>query len=233
MKPSSPPPRTPSKLSESVRHQLNSYALAAGAAGVSLLALAGPAEAKIVYTPVHRVIGNGESYKLDFNHDGITDLTVRNVAATGCSSEGGCGWPIELLGVVLPGSNQVVVNTWGAVAMKAGMRIGRSCALIGGAVRMVWDFGYYTTFALGSWVNVKNRYLGVRFMIKGKVHYGWARLNVRVRPRRHIAAALTGYAYETVANKAIIAGRTKGPDVITVQPDIGRGSLGRLAMGRR
>jgi hypothetical protein len=38
---------------------------------------------------------------------------------------------------------------------------------------------------------------------------------------------LSGYAYETIANKAIIAGKTKGPDVITVQP----GSLGRLAQG--
>jgi hypothetical protein len=40
-------------------------------------------------------------------------------------------------------------------------------------------------------------------------------------------ATLTGYAYETVPNKPIIAGKTKGPDVITLEP----GSLGRLAQG--
>jgi len=38
---------------------------------------------------------------------------------------------------------------------------------------------------------------------------------------------LTGYAYETIANKAIIAGRTKGPDVTAAQPT----SLGHLAAG--
>jgi hypothetical protein len=38
---------------------------------------------------------------------------------------------------------------------------------------------------------------------------------------------LSGYAYETIPNKAIIAGKTIGRDVITVQP----GSLGHLAAG--
>jgi hypothetical protein len=42
-----------------------------------------------------------------------------------------------------------------------------------------------------------------------------------------ITGTLTGYAYETVANKPIIAGKTKGPDVITARP----ASLGHLAHG--
>ena len=37
------------------------------------------------------------------------------------------------------------------------------------------------------------------------------------------------YAYETVSNKPIIAGKTKDPDVITLEP----GSLGGLAAGAR
>jgi hypothetical protein len=41
-------PRLISKLSEPVHYQLNMYAIAASAAGVSLLALTQPAEAKIV-----------------------------------------------------------------------------------------------------------------------------------------------------------------------------------------
>jgi hypothetical protein len=52
------------------------YTLAASAAGVSLLALVHPAEAKAVYTKVHQVIGPDGSYKLDLNHDGITDFTI-------------------------------------------------------------------------------------------------------------------------------------------------------------
>ena len=47
-------PRMTAKLSESVHHQLNMYALAAGAAGVGVLALAQPVAAEIVYTTCTR-----------------------------------------------------------------------------------------------------------------------------------------------------------------------------------
>jgi len=204
--------------------QLDAYALAAGAAGVSLLALAEPAGASIVYTPVHKVIGNGESYKLDFNHDGITDLTIRNIATQSCGTDGTC-CPIESLGAAPSGSNQVVYNIYGAVAMKSGMNIGPGDAFKGGLVRMVGSWG---SFASGSWINVKNRYLGVQFQIKGKTHYGWARLNVQLHPPKDVTATLTGYAYETIVNKAIIAGKEHGEDD-GVEP----ATLGSLALGRK
>jgi len=79
----------------------------------------------------------------------------------------------------------------------------------------------------GPWNNVRNRYLGLR----QQFHLGWARFNESCnrKGRRGTGAKLllTGYAYETILNKPIIAGKTKGPDVITLQ----RGSLGRLAQG--
>jgi hypothetical protein len=71
-------PRKTAHLSEPAHHQLNMYALAAGAAGVGVLALTQPVEAKIVYTPAHRVIGPDSRYLLDLNHDGITDFTIAN-----------------------------------------------------------------------------------------------------------------------------------------------------------
>jgi len=45
--------------------------------------------------------------------------------------------------------------------------------------------------------------------------------------RYYITATLTGYAYETIPNKPIIAGKTHGKDVITLQD----ASLGHLAAG--
>jgi hypothetical protein len=75
---------------------------------------------------------------------------------------------------------------------------------------------------------VKNRYLGLTFYIDKKKHYGWARVSAITR--RHplrITGIVTGYAYETIPNKPIIAGKTKGPDVVTVQP----ATLGHLAAG--
>jgi hypothetical protein len=73
---------------------------------------------------------------------------------------------------------------------------------------------------------VKHRYLGLKFKIKGQFHFGWARIAVTTA-RNNFTATLTGYAYETIPGKGIIAGKTKGPDVTTVDP----ASLGHLAAG--
>jgi uncharacterized repeat protein (TIGR03803 family) len=72
---------------------------------------------------------------------------------------------------------------------------------------------------------------GLKFKIKGRFHFGWARLTVTTtkneftETRLLFTATLTGYAYETIPGKGIVAGKAKGPDVITVDP----ASLGHLA----
>jgi hypothetical protein len=50
------PQKTAFNLSDSLHHQLSTYALAATAAGVGVLALAQPVEAKIIYTPAHNTL---------------------------------------------------------------------------------------------------------------------------------------------------------------------------------
>jgi hypothetical protein len=67
---------TPCIFSHSFQQRLNMYALAASAAGVSLLALTQPSQAKIVYTKAHQVIGTNSIYSLDLNHDGIVDFLI-------------------------------------------------------------------------------------------------------------------------------------------------------------
>jgi len=212
-------------LSQSFHERLNCYTLQAAVAGAGLLVLARPAEAKIVYTPTHHVINNGGSFPLDFNQ-GVTALTFRNWATSSCSTDGSC-WPFQNLAASLAKGNRAVHNIAGAVAMKPGMRIGPKQFFGGGREIMAFAGTGTTSRAGGSWANVKNRYLGVRFKIKGETHYGWARLSVRVHVPLTVTATLTGYAYETIANKPIIAGKTEGSNVITLQPD----SLGRLAQG--
>lgn len=50
----------------------------------------------------------------------------------------------------------------------------------------------------------------VRF--KGKTHYGWVRMTVKNKPKHklNLTCTVIGYAYETIPNKPIIAGQTKG-----------------------
>jgi hypothetical protein len=213
-------PRKPASLSQSFHHRLNMYALAASAAGVTLLALAPTSEAEIIYTKAQHVISKGGHYNLDLNHDGRTDFIF--VDRFSCTED----FCPNALSVNPTGENGVegrqgFLEKW-AYALPQGAHIGPKHPF-SGQVMASSDAGY-----LGSWVNVTNRYLGFKFKILGATHYGWARLNVSVTGGV-VVGTLTGYAYETIPNKPIIAGKTKGPDVITVHS----GSLGVLAAGRK
>jgi|HubBroStandDraft_6_1064221.scaffolds.fasta_scaffold08385_4 hypothetical protein len=235
----SPGPRRTANLSKSVQQQLNSYALVASSAGVSMLALVASAQAKIVYTPAHTQISHIGifPYALDLNHDGITDFTfpTSNFFNSGFYESGMAVSPAVR-------RNRI----WGvkyASALKAGIHIGGHGEFIHSSnLSMGWRAG--TTHGhrsyRGPWENrgkgVKGRYLGLKFLIKGKFHFGWARINF-TDPANVL---LTGYAYETIPGKAIIAGATKGPDDSTgEQPDAAvlaaptpeSASLGLLAQG--
>jgi len=227
-------PRIPSQLSESLHQRLNSYALAASAAGVSVLALAQPAEGRIVYTKANVVIGYGGvgSYTLDVNHDGVPDFYI-GVFSNSCTTE--CLAALTVTGKIERAIKGKRRNGFSAYALRSGARIGGTQGFDGYfyAGMAGWDNSLSQSF-FGYWANggkgVKNRYLGLRFAVKTHTHYAWARLNVRFdkeggtyRP----TARLTGYAYETIPNKSIIAGKTHGKDVITVHA----GSLSHLAQG--
>jgi hypothetical protein len=219
-------PRTMSKLNDSTHRLLESYALAATAAGVGVLALAPPGEAKIVYTPAHHVLKTGTSYNLDLNHDKVVDFTLKDVAASDTDS---AWWSLSASpakGNGARGFKTLQGPSW-ASALKPGAVIGGNRQYFPGKVMafaLVTEGG--STFVDGSWVSVKQRYLGLKFYVGKKVHYGWARLNVSSKVGS-ISATLTGYAYETIPNRPIIAGKTNGSDVVTVEP----ASLGRLAQG--
>jgi hypothetical protein len=234
-------------LPESVHQQLNLYALSATAAGVGMLALAPSAEAKIIYTPANVHIGINQRYNLDLNHDGIADFTIED----SFRGNGKCTTFAEIKEKASGVNGVVVVLQHGlfAAALSQGAKIGGS-QNFKGSFRAMAIYNRYTTshvcmkFSLGSWVNVTNRYLGLKFVIHGKTHYGWARLTVN-KSGHSFVAQLTGYAYETIAGKSIIAGKThstaddftnenSGPSasVTNPVPDTPQpASLGMLALG--
>jgi hypothetical protein len=226
--------KTPVNLSESISRQLNMYAIAAGAAGVGILALAQPAEAKIVYTPANiRIPHNGVIY-LDLNHDGISDFS-----AWSYSQNVRTFTAFTILGVQPQNRNNEIwgmqsVGIWWAAALRKNVQIGSNSAFKQASYLYMAYVGreHGHLSGHGPWIGNKRTYLGLKFKIDGKTHYGWARFHV-LAPRtspvtaRLIVATLTGYAYETIPGKAIIAGKTKGPDVTTVDP----ASLGHLAAG--
>jgi len=158
-------------------------------------------------------------YPLDLNHDGITDFNISNLYYPGQQSSTVLPYASPAAGVE---GVSGVYGTRFASALGAGSRIGPNAPFCCGVMA-----GPGAGRGNGNRWNVSNRYLGLKFQINGKTHYGWARLSVWVTDVVRINAALTGYAYETIPNKPIIAGKTKGHDVITLE----RAALGRLAQG--
>ncbi len=238
--------RKPSCLPRSLNRHLDLYALAATASGVAALALAPVAEAKIIYTPTHQVINSSFPYYLFLGNKNAA-FTIK---ADTCTSSTYCGQSGKSASVWIRGQTNngstlgsfVAVapgcTTWDeggcALALRKGSKIPTPLAKVGAvmAQRLSGDRGYSRYWR----PDMKDRYLGLTFQINGKTHYGWARL--KILPRHHppqIGALLTGYAYETIPGKPIVAGRTEGPDVVTVQPTATQtdATLGALALGRR
>ena len=223
-------PRKQVVLSQSTQRRLGMYALSATAAGVGVLALAQPAEAKIIYIPVHE---NAVGINLDVNNDGTPDFRICYSNNTyHCSSTGARvpppGYFDALLVKPLNDSNGIRGNGPYAFALQAGKQVGSKGRFPQGDNLMAFSSSSGSSHHGGHWFKVTNRYLGFKFVIKGQIHYGWARLDVHWRAKK---AILTGYAYETIPNKPIIAGETKGRDVITMPIDAG--TLGHLALGRK
>jgi hypothetical protein len=238
-----PRPRKPSTLSRSTHQRLNSYALAASAAGVSVLALARASDAKVIYTETHQVTHARVPLYIDLNHDGIKDFVLRTMYYRGSYSEVGLdasGYHNNNNAVVGKRFSRSSYFFSAASALPAGARIGPKSKFPVRfpfmAVELFNRLHPSQHSDVGPWVGkgqgVRNRYLGLKFVIHGKIHYGWARVSVTLAHQRQyddVSGTLTGYAYETIPNKPIIAGKTKGQDVITFQPD----TLGNLARGKK
>jgi hypothetical protein len=219
-------------LSASLQRHLNAYAMAASAAGVATLALTQPVEAKIVYTKVH--IDLPHRYPLNLNHGKVAPFSIRWYPGSG---NGGSGLSIR------PTKHKSQNQIWGTVsytrgpthqkryvasALSAGVTVGPNSMKFQAKNTDMFNFGSTGIgsqwWSGGQWRDAQNKYLGLKFYVNSKPHYGWARLTVSIGGDYTL---LTGYAYETIPNKPIITGKTKGPDVVAVHP----GSLGALAAG--
>jgi hypothetical protein len=205
--------RGTANLSESVHQRLSMYALAASAAGVGALALAQPAEARIVYTRANiKITQNGGSIFFDLNHDGIPDFGLSNkYFSTSQRSQGF----VFLNAQQHQQANEIwQVGSQGrkcAGALTAGTKIGPS-----GNFQKDPKSGLAMAFEnlegtyYGPWLKVKQAYLGLKFVVKGKTHFGWAHIKLNPTSGLSISETLTGYAYETIPGKSIIAGKTTG-----------------------
>jgi hypothetical protein len=224
--------RKNSSLSGAVDHRVNLYSIAAAAASVSMLALAEPAEAKVVITNVNIPITQ-HGISIDLNQDGVTDLKFKYLTNPGASRLA------SYLSVEPIKGNAVVANAGYVSALMRSAKIGPS-AHFGGNVgnsslleEKSCDF--YGCKLFGKWGgNHPNRFVGVKFQIHGATHYGWVRVTVSSNKTEGdaLSGTVTEYGYETIANKRALAGVPSNNAQEDEARNIGSGpSLGALALG--
>jgi hypothetical protein len=228
-----PKSRKSASLSESLRSKVDMYGLAAAATGLGIAALTTPAQAEVVYTQAHQEVGR-EGVVLDLNRDGIPDFEIvqENYFADG-------------FGVTV--YSHALNRAFGAASranflsmLPIGYTVGSNPTRFQRGVASInypipHKFLFYCEAAsgggtcTGAWEKGTNSsYVGFKFLINGEVHYGWARLKVTVaRANDPKATYLTGYAYETIANKPIVTGNTGGTAVSSEKESATSASLTR------
>ena len=220
-------PRAAARIDTTLEKHLATYMTAAAAAGVGVLALTPLAEAEIVYTPANAVLNMRNVTVVDFNNDGVADLTFSYLEKDYGSFL-----------FAQPGNNKVMNAFTSSGLLPWGKRIGPAAYFAKENVFIAGADHHETCLSVkGPWANKRGYYLGVQFLIAKETHYGWVRLSVGELCSGG-QAVMTGYAYETVSNKPIIAGKASGFAVA----DAGRhdllpapvqqpASLGMLALG--
>jgi hypothetical protein len=197
--------QNPHVLNEMLEHRMLWYVLAAGAT----LAGASAAQAKVVFTPSNVVLTPGHQHTnrlhIDLNNDGTVDFVLTDYSAASTSFNKSyfllrvaARQPLNAILMSSPNGYP------SAAALKRGTSIGSS-GKFGShedmAFKEVINSGGGTN-SDGNFLNVTNRYLGVKFMINGELHYGW----IGFRSVDGFTAKLAGWAYETEPNQPILAG---------------------------
>jgi hypothetical protein len=192
------------------------------AASLLFAALAIPAQARVVYTPVNVSLPLNGYYAIDLNHDGITDFTFQ-ISVT----YRGCGRPPAFwykLYVQPSPAGGIVGGNW-ALALQSGVQIDSHQTFYGGD-HLMYDVkaphpgcSDYPFHSWGYWVAVYQHYLGLEFQINGQTHYGWVELSTNGATGVN---TLYGFAYETIPFKGILTGQTMdSPD----EPTMDSGSV--------
>ena len=227
---------------ESVNRRLNLYCAAAVASGVSLFALAQPAEGEVVVKTVNITVSAGTPGFIDLNSDGKNDFefsilrggydhsfyrTLAVIPLTGGKPVGGARSPLGPYGSALAsGANIGPTAHFSSSVARGQVTLERTNGFVSGS-------SFYTPY--GQWgVTSTSHYLGVKFLISGVTHYGWIQLSVG--RFEGFQAFITEVAYETVANKAIAAGATSSTEASSapVEQNLTKPvgpSLGMLAAG--
>ncbi len=209
-----PKSRSAARLGRQLEKHLLAYA--AAAAGAGLLSAAPSAEAEIIYTPSNTPMAIAQTNHgivltpLDLNNDGVPDFsfamssTLRFFSTTVIATT----THVKFLLKVVPGQagNEAVQGQLAptASAVPAGVKIGPQEKFAPGDLYMaIKSCGISRcTRNSGTWQKVEYAYVGLKFLIDGQVHYGWARVSFPTRDSSAMENPITSPAFMATPTKA-------------------------------
>jgi hypothetical protein len=246
--------KTPARLSEPLSRQLNAYALAAGAAGVAVLACAMPAEAEPVCKTLTAQLTRTSTFPLylidqavpPFNIAQGTNSTFRSISETGIGTimwwNRGFFTPNTAGAQVLLGPKKWPADVASGSEIGPGGNFGKGASY---GLLFTYGKGHFSYNGGGTKVRhegnlnlTQNNYIGFEFVESGALHFGWARLSVSFKSVsggnvNHTIVHVLGYGYESTPNTAIGAGSCAAGEQANIgKPEASSGaSLGMLALG--
>lgn len=160
-------------------------------------------QSSIIYTdiePDFTSIALGDTYNLDINNDGTIDFSMTS------HYESYYNW-LTLFSI--NGINAcLAVTPWytETLPLDTGREIFNPIGIETfetGALFTVGDCMGGGSGCFYDWKDKNDKYLGLRFLINGKTHYGWARLTIT----SHTQWVIKDYAYQAKPNIGIRAGQ--------------------------
>ncbi len=234
-------PSKPSKTARVLERNLEKNLLAYTAvAGASLLSAAIPVDAQIVYTPSNIPMAQGFAGSsvtpLDLDNDGAADFNFNNFSY---STHGLGGFYLRISAAQegneidgYQGAHNILAS-----ALPGGVQIGSKANFLlapNGQFLGNEEHGTQSGSFSGGWLKVETAYLGLKFLIDGQVHYGWALIKL-TGPGAFLNGSIYGYAYESTPNQPIVTGQTTGTakveEPVAAVPLMNNPSLGMLAAG--
>lgn len=210
--------------SGSVCERLNSYVLAAGAAGVAVLACSLPAEGAPVCRKISLQLLGTDTYSLNPAKNLITPFNIA-VTFSSPSSLSFLAGDRVFLTPNLPSADVVLANDGLPADLPSGASIGP-----GGNFGKGRSYGLlFSTGSNGRRGNLNfgaTNYFGYRFRISGQLHYGWVRMTA-TGGRQELTTQIIASGYEASPDTPIPAGACD----TTASEKLGAASLGALALG--
>ncbi len=186
---------------------------------------------KIIYTDVKpdSVILKlpTDSFSLDLNNDGIADFEFDRSPIVLCDDNFLGTWAYAINLSLKPASGSNAIMTSGSslpLALDSATAIApdslwatTSQVLLEGAISATGHCITSLPFVRGYWLNISDKYVGLKFIKGNNTYYGWARLSssysLAPAPHRNLLVGgqltLKDYAYNSAPNQPILAGQTK------------------------